>query len=501
VGVSSGQGLCGEAKENDVLDDNNSLPVSSSEVATPSSGGPAAQDAEALYAEGMAHYRRREWKEARACFARLKSMAPDRRGVDALLNEIDIFIQLQEMQPESDITQVGVDELEALRPVEPVVSVEPEPRRATRHRSRFLIIALLVLVGAASVAIYRTGVLDAVIGNQRQARVQALVNQGRAAMNVGEYDRAVQAFGEALALAPNSEDVKTWYAKARRYQDFASWYAEAEAAIAEQRWDDAMGWLEQIVALDPTYEDASDRMEFVRGQQALEALFEQATTFTEESNWDKAIVTLTQLREQDATYKSIEVTQSLFNAYFQKGMALLKSAGDSLDLINGAIESFDNALLIFPSDAAALEEKRLADLYRQGHLSANQEDWPQAISALEEIYDTRPDYQEGRVASLLCTSYLHLGEAYETVGDLTQALEQYQSVLNIEGCDHVEAAVKEREILATLYPPTATPTSTPMATRTPLPTPTSTITPTQTPAPPTPPPPPPPRPTSTRRIP
>ena len=66
MGVSSTQGLCGEAKGNDVLDDNSSLPVSSTEAATQSSGGAAAQDADALYAEGMAHYRRREWKEARA---------------------------------------------------------------------------------------------------------------------------------------------------------------------------------------------------------------------------------------------------------------------------------------------------------------------------------------------------------------------------------------------------------------------------------------------------
>ena len=57
------------------------------------------EDADALYAQGMAHYRRREWEEARKNFARLRLIAPDRRGVDALLNEVDIFIQLREMQP------------------------------------------------------------------------------------------------------------------------------------------------------------------------------------------------------------------------------------------------------------------------------------------------------------------------------------------------------------------------------------------------------------------
>jgi tetratricopeptide (TPR) repeat protein len=416
-------------------------------------------------------------------------MAPDRRGVDALLNEIDIFIQLQEMQPASEITAAEVEELEALPLAEPSVPVEPAPRRGTRRRSPLLILGLVVVLVALSLVLSSTGVLSTIIGSQRQARVQALVNQGRAAMNVGEYDRAVQAFGEALALAPNNEDVQTWYAKARRYQDFDSWYAEAEAAIAAQKWDEALGKLQEIVALDPTYEDASEKIEFVKGKQALEALFAQAQDYIEETDWDQAIASLAQLREQDATYKAAEVARSLFNAYFEKGMAVLMGAGDSLDLISEAIESFDNALLIFPNDATALEEKQLADLYRRGHLSASQDDWPQAIATLKPVYDARPDYLGGRVASLLCTSYLRLGDAYQTVGDLEQALEQYRNVLSVEACDHVEAAIKERDVYEILYPPTPTPTRTPIATRTPLPTATPTVTPTPTPSLPPPPPP------------
>ena len=37
-------------------------------------------DAEALYEKGMAHYRRREWIEARECFRRLNELEPNRKG-------------------------------------------------------------------------------------------------------------------------------------------------------------------------------------------------------------------------------------------------------------------------------------------------------------------------------------------------------------------------------------------------------------------------------------
>lgn len=95
---------------------------------------------------------------------------------------------------------------------------------------------------------------------------------------------------------------------------------------------------------------------------------------------------------------------------------------------------------------------------------------------LKQVHDSRPDYMGGGATSLLCTAYLRLGEAYQAAGDLAEALEQYRSVLAIDGCDHVEAAVKEREVYAILYPPTATPTPQPTRTRTPLPTPTLTAT-------------------------
>jgi tetratricopeptide (TPR) repeat protein len=133
----------------------------------------------------------------------------------------------------------------------------------TRRRS-LRILALALLLGLVLTII----VGERVVRVQRQPRVEAVINAARDHMTGGQYDRAVEAFSAALTVAPNSEDVKTWYRKARRYQDFASWYAQAEAAIAGQRWDEALGRLEQIAALDPTYEDVTEKIEFVKDQVA-----------------------------------------------------------------------------------------------------------------------------------------------------------------------------------------------------------------------------------------
>lgn len=55
--------------------------------------------AEDLYRKGMALYRARAWKEAKECFARLRELDPERRGIDWLLNELDHFLRLEQVRP------------------------------------------------------------------------------------------------------------------------------------------------------------------------------------------------------------------------------------------------------------------------------------------------------------------------------------------------------------------------------------------------------------------
>jgi tetratricopeptide (TPR) repeat protein len=451
-------------------------------------------DADSLYTEGMAHYRRREWQQAKDCFLRLKSVAPDRRGVEALLNEVDLFLQLAAMEPERPQEEEAPSEEAEQARSEEVPEASSATHTARRRSPGSVILVVLAVLVIVSAVLYATGALDSLVGNQRQARVQVLVNQGRAALNVGDYERAVQAFGEALALAPTNEDVKTWYAKAQRGQQLTSWYEQATEDIAAQRWDDALTNLEKIMAVEPTYKDTSTQIDFVKSQQTLDARFAEAKQYLEQGKWDDVIKILEPLREQTPSFKPDEVDQTLFYAYFRQGVEWLADAGTSpdasLDLIGQAIQSFDRALALFPTDKTALEERRLADLYRQGHLFVNQKNWPQAIVVLQQIYSVRADYMGGQATAMLCTSYLQLGDAYYAAGSLEQALEQYRNVLAIEGCDHVDAALKEREVYNILYPPTLTPTNTRTPTRTPRPTLTRAPTPTATLTPPPPPPPP-----------
>ncbi|MBC7234519.1 MAG: tetratricopeptide repeat protein, partial [Chloroflexi bacterium] len=75
-----------------------------------------------LYAQGMAHYRQRRWQEAKVCFEQVKVLQPNYRGIDVLLRELDIFLQLESVESRT-------------LPAEPDIQTEPRPQSLARQAS------------------------------------------------------------------------------------------------------------------------------------------------------------------------------------------------------------------------------------------------------------------------------------------------------------------------------------------------------------------------------
>lgn len=442
-------------------------------------------DAEALYARGMAHYRRREWQRAMEYFVRLKALEPNRPGIDALLDELDWFIQLQAMGPEGQTVEA---EAAQDRPVaEPEVrEVAPRPTRVRRAPVRFnwrVLIWPLVLLAVALGAYL-------VFKAQQPDPIDVLYNRAQAKMTVGDYNEAIQIYEQILERDPNHRGAQFGLDKARRLANLSLLYQNARTYIANEQWDQAWAELNKILEIDPSYSDASTLASFVERRKTVADLYKEGQAFYESSEWGKAIDRLERTRSLDAAYSQQSVRKMLFEAYVNEAKRLLDDPRSQAADIRLAIQHLSSALTINPQASSVAAIKSDAESYLAGIVAFGNGEFDLAHARFNKLYSAPGEYPIRNAGLWLYKTFLARGDAFRDAGRYSDALAQYRQAQAVAGVDTAEAQERITDIL-THYAtptPTVTPTRTPTRTRAPTNTP---IPPTATPIPPTQPPPPP----------
>jgi len=440
--------------------------------------------ADALYEQGMTHYRRREWRQAKEAFARLQKLQPDRRGISALLDEINIFLRLQSLEPQGNSEAETPEIAQPARAARDRFATRAAPRRRTWWP--WALAAGLI----AAIAIVAMVVLPPLMSGQSEA--QRLWIQGQAHYNSGNYARAAEVLEELVAMAPTAYDIQAnaLLGKARKLRDVKLYYNKAQESKAQEQWTEAAKELEAFAQtcqqmgnipetdLRRACQGARDEIPTLLQKAQLADLYKQGRTAYVNQDWGAAAEAFQRVRELDPEYKKDEVRNYLFASYLTYGTNLIEAMGNSVDEVELAKELFDKAAAIRQDDSRPTEESRLAADYLAALKAFYAEDWGTVRARLHSLDQQRPGYAGGRVTGLLCTANVRLGDqAYER-GDGKAALAYYREVLAIEGCDHSEAEIKERKLYLEMYPLTATPTatSTPTATLAPTHTPTPTVT-------------------------
>jgi len=431
---------------------------------------------EALYEKGMSHYRRREWQEALECFTQLKAVDPGRRGIEALLSELQIFIQLQGIEPNH------VQEAEETAPEEPLEEPAfPEEEEATPkpERNRLLWVgggvALLLLIAIAAFAL--RPLLSA---NQVRTNQTTLYNRGQARLAVEDYDGAIGAFEELLAQTPDDKRAQVALERAQRLRTVSQLYREAQQAVTTQDWDTASQKLDTILTIEPDYRDVRSLSASVEKQRRLITLYSEGVSFYNQGDWAQARQRFEEIGKLDSNYRADNVLQYLFVAYLNEGLALVNGPHDTLETARQAVDRFGDALRLNPRNEQAVEERLRAGQYLEAYTAYDRGRWEEAIILASRLYSLDSHYAGGKLVALLYRSYVELGKGYEESQDYAKALEAYRTALALPVTDHSTAQTREHTIVLRLYTPTPTATATGTPTKTP------TITPTPRPVTPTP---------------
>lgn len=415
---------------------------------------PPPDPAEALYYEGMAAYQHRNWEDALERFSRLRELQPTRPGLDALLDEVRWFQQLQETAPGNrahpgdllDGSAVPRDGAGAAR-------ANPRPRWQTVG------MALLALVGVlALLLIAFQGRLPWANASGRET--QELYNRGQARLAVGDYEGAQAAFKRLLEISPNDPEAKLGLARADRQQTMAQDYAAAEAAIAEENWDAAATELDKILKIDSSYADAQAKADFVAQRRRLAALYDDGSRLYDLGQWQEAITQFEKIRELDNSYRTEAVTEFLFVCYLNAGQTLIDGADGKVTPVTEAIEYFSRALAIHPRNRPAADARRLGSLYLDAVKALAEDNPAEAQSRFELLLNESPTYAGGQAARQLYALVLNRAQASLDSGDIPASIRFYQQAEAVPVSDHTAATQGEALARAITPTPTAAPSST-----------------------------------------
>ncbi|HVF98880.1 MAG TPA: tetratricopeptide repeat protein [Chloroflexia bacterium] len=249
------------------------------------------------------------------------------------------------------------------------VEKPPTGKRNTRLFAAVLVIAALVLAaGAGLFFMTRSGGGQAPSSpGQVPAEASAHNDLGLSAYEVGDVDKAIAEFSEAIRLKPD-------YAIAYNNRGIAYRY--------KNMLDEAIADFSKSIELAPN----DGRFYLERG-----------TTYMYKGNYDNAVPDFT---------RATELLPNLAEPYYQRGTIYLETTQ-----YDQAIQDFDKAIDLEPS---------WQDAYHQrGRVYASKGDYTKAIANYTQAIELLPD--DG--------AYFDRAEAYRLQGDTASAIADYRAVL------------------------------------------------------------------------
>jgi outer membrane protein assembly factor BamD (BamD/ComL family) len=429
--------------------------VTRSELAGDRQGSPSTPDD--LYDLGMAHYRRREWRKALDAFSQLKALDPERRGIEALLSELEIFIKLQEIGPKEQIEE-SIAEEKAAPPAE-------QPKAAEAATEQYDPRALLIVAGIVGLIFVALIIRPLLPANQEHPKLAALYDQGQARLAAQDYEGAIAAFEEILSRSPGDERAEAALEQARRSRTLDQLYREAQQEISAEDWEGAAKKLAAILSLEPGYRDARSLETYVNSRQHLVVLYNEGVHFFDRGDWVAARQRFAEVYKLDSQYQTESVQQYLFLSFLNEGLSLINGPTDSTEVVRQAVDRFGDALRMNPRNERAQKERQRAVQFLQAHIAFDRGRWEEAINYADSLYNADPDYASGKLVVFIYQCYLELGKTYESEGNDRKALLAYQAAVALPVPDPSEARAREQAIALRLYPPTPTvvPTPTPEA--------------------------------------
>lgn len=375
------------------------------------------------YSEGMNYVGKGQWQKAIAAIEALQALYPDNADIRELLTDINMRATVAQAQPRK------------------------KAKGAARRTARIVMIGLvgLIVLSVVGWVAYKWWFEPTFLHEYRVRQLTELRQAADEAIIAGRYTEARQTLAEMRTILPEDADIDESLQRVEQLEQMTGLYHTAQEQLTDQEWDKAIATLTELQRMDAQYRDLPELLATAQQAQALEGQFQAAEADFAAGEWARAITTYDQLHQTSLTFRFEAIQTRLFEAHFNLAQELIATANSDAAQVTAALGHFSEALTIRPVDEAALDERRLAEIYFAA-LSGNDRD--QAIEFLKSIQAERPDYAGYAAAELLYTYLIARADDQLVAGQPQIAQDDYQAAVRLPVADSSEAQEKLAELTA-----------------------------------------------------
>jgi serine/threonine protein kinase len=262
-------------------------------------------------------------------------------------------------------------------------------------------------------------------------------------------------------------------------QQLKNLYTQVQQAIEENKPQQALTLLDQILTEDPDYADAAALKRELTTTPTpeptvnpLATLLTQAEEAVTQQQWTNALDNIDQIRQVDAEFEATRISSLFCDATVGRGLDRLSTLtpdSDQQQLITAALDDFQ---------AGADECLRRTDLQEQtdratsylAALNTPPNDYDTLIELLTPIVAAAPNYAQKNARNLLYATHVQRGDNRKEVDDIVGALSDYETALALKVDDPSQAQMHRAELLVSMGqqtsapPPAIEPTPAPITT-------------------------------------
>ncbi|MDZ7331298.1 MAG: tetratricopeptide repeat protein [candidate division KSB1 bacterium] len=262
------------------------------------------------------------------------------------------------------------------------------------------------------------------LAQQVDIRAAVLYELGRAKIEMGDFDGAINEFNEGLALNSNRQAAfEAAIQSVRALRELEAKYAQGVKLLNSGQYDEAIKILTQVINTNPDFKDARQRLAEAQKQRdskpktdSLADLYARGIGYMQRNDWSNALIALKQVEKANPNYRDVkaklaeaqtkldeslqlEVYDKLYNDAlneYRKGNYVNAVMG--LEKVREWNPNYKNTDRIYRDAQSKLaregEDAVKNRYYTQGKTYLKASDWQSAIAVFRQLKSLDPNYRD-----------------------------------------------------------------------------------------------------------